>query len=70
LNLAKKEALDLTLKNNEGIVEITMDDEYKESDSEKTSYMIENSLISVGDFEGEETSHIIMRILKEIGSFL
>ena len=48
--LSEEEALDLTLKNNEGIVEIVLEDEYKESASKETSHMIESSSISLDDF--------------------
>ena len=45
----EEEALDLTLENNEKIVEIILGDEYKENDCEETSHMMETSLISRGD---------------------
>ena len=36
--LSEDEALDLSLKNNKGIVEIVLEDEYEESDYETVSY--------------------------------
>jgi len=53
LEISEEEALDLVLKN-KGIVEIVMADEYKESDYEETSHMIESSSISLDDLQGEE----------------
>ena len=37
----EEKAIDLALKNNKGIVEILMDDEYKESECKETSHMME-----------------------------
>jgi len=47
-------SLDQSLSNNKGIVEIILDNEYKESDYEETSYMMESSSVSLGDLQGEE----------------
>ena len=44
--LSEEEALDLNPKNNKGIVEIILEYEYKESDYEETSHMMESSFIS------------------------
>ena len=38
--LSEEEALDLTLNNNKRIVEIILEDKYKESDYEETNHMI------------------------------
>ena len=54
IELSEDEALDPTLSNNKGIVEIIMDNEYEESDYEETSYMMETGSISLGDLQGEE----------------
>ena len=47
VELSKDEALDLALSNNKGIIEIILD-------KEETSYMIENSSVTLGDLQGEE----------------
>ena len=49
VELSKDEALGLALNNNKGIVEIILDNEYKESDYEETRYMMESSSVSLGD---------------------
>ena len=49
VELSEDEALDLALNTNKGIVEIMLDNEYEESDYEKTSHMMESSSISIGD---------------------
>ena len=49
--LNNEEALDLILKNNEGMVEIVLEDEYEDTDYEKTSHIIESSSISLGDLQ-------------------
>ena len=54
VDLSKDEALDLALNNNKGIVEITLNNVYEESDYEETSHMIESSSISLGNLQGEE----------------
>jgi len=51
---SEEEALDLTLKNNEGIIEIVLKDKYEESEYKETSHMMENSSISLCDPQGEE----------------
>ena len=52
--LSEKEELDLTLENNKGTIEIVLEDEYKESDHEESSHMMESGSISFGDLKGEE----------------
>ena len=52
--LSNDESLDFALKNNRGVVEIVTEDEYEESDYEKTSNIMENSLISLDDHQWEE----------------
>ena len=52
--LSEDESLDLTLKNNKGIVEIVLKDEYEESDYEGTNHIMESSSISLGDLQEEE----------------
>jgi len=54
VELSEDEALDLALNNNKGILEIILDNEYKESDYKETSHMIESSSISLSDLQGEE----------------
>ena len=53
LEISNDEALDLALKNNKGIVKITID-EKEETDYDDTSHMMESSSISVSDLQGEE----------------
>ena len=50
----EEEALDLTLKNNNGIVKIILEDAYKDNDYEKTSHIMKSSSISLGDLQKEE----------------
>ena len=52
--LSEEETLDLALENNEGIFKIVLEDEYEESDYEKTSHMIKSSLINLGDLQEVE----------------
>jgi len=53
--ISEEEALDLTLNNNKGIVDVTIEEEeYEETDYEETSHMMENSSFSIGDLQGEE----------------
>ena len=48
--ISKEEALDLALNNNKGIVEITTgEEEYEETEYEKSSYMVESSAVSLGE---------------------
>ena len=54
IELSEDDALDLALSNNRGIVEIILDNEYKESDHEETSHMMESSAVTLGDLQGEE----------------
>jgi len=54
IELSDDEVLDLILNNNKEIIEIILDNEYKESDYKETSYMMESSLISLDDLQGEE----------------
>ena len=49
--LSKEEALNLTLKNNKRIVQIVLEDEYKESDYKETNDMMESISISLGDLQ-------------------
>jgi len=66
--LSEEEALDLALSNNKGIVEIILEDEYEEIHCEEASYMMESSLISLGDLQGGE--FVVDHENKEvIGSF-
>ena len=51
---SEKETLDLAMKNNRGILEKVLEDEYEKSDYEETSHMMKSSLNSLGDFQGEE----------------
>ena len=53
VELSEDKALDLALSNNKGIVGIILDNEYEESDYEKTSHMMESSSISLCIFQGE-----------------
>jgi len=52
LRLAK-EALYLTLNNNKGIIEVTIEEE-EETEYEETSHMMESSSINLDDLQGEE----------------
>ena len=53
--ISEKEALHLALNNNKGIVEITIDEEeYKETEHEESSHMMESSAINLGELQGEE----------------
>ena len=54
VKLSEDEALDLTLNNNKGIVEIILDNEYEESNYEEISHMMESSSITLGELQGEE----------------
>ena len=49
VELSEAEALDLALSNNKGIVKIIMDNEYRESDYEETSHVMDSSLVSLAD---------------------
>ena len=51
---SEDEALDLALRNNKGIVEIILDNEYEESDCEETSHMMESNFVSLGELQEEE----------------
>ena len=51
---SEKKALDLAPKNNKGIVEIVLEDEYEESDYEETSHLMKRGSISLRDLQGEE----------------
>ena len=42
------------MKNNKEIIEIVLEDEYEESDCKETSHMMETSLISLGNLQGEK----------------
>ena len=52
--IRQEEPLDLALNNNKGIVEVVMEEEYKETDYEETSHMMESSSINLDDLLGEE----------------
>jgi len=52
--ISKEEALDLILKKNKRIIKIIIEYEYKESDYEKTSHVMESSSISLGDLQRKE----------------
>ena len=54
VELGEDEALDQALDNNKGIVEIIENNEYKESDYEETSHMMESSSVCLGDLHEEE----------------
>ena len=54
VELSEDEALDLTLSNNKGIVEIILDNEYEKSYYKETSHMMKSSSVSLGDLQGEE----------------
>ena len=49
VEFSENEALDLSLNNNKGIVEIILDNEDEESDYKETSYMMKSSSINPGD---------------------
>jgi len=51
--ISEEEAPDLALKNNKGIVEITIEKD-EETEYDETSHMMENSLINLSDLQGEE----------------
>ena len=73
--ISEKEALDLALNNNKGIVELIIEEEeYEETDYEETSHMMKNSSINLGDLQGfrEKNLQWIMKIKmsKETGFFL
>ena len=53
VELSEDEALDLALNNNKGNVEIILESEYAKRDYEEPSHMIESSLVSLGDLQGE-----------------
>ena len=49
-----EETPNLTLENNNGIVEITVEEKYEESDREETSHMMESSSTSPNGLQWEE----------------
>jgi len=51
---SEDEALELSLSNNKGILEIMLDNEYEASHYEETSHMMDSSSISLDDLQGEE----------------
>ena len=52
--LSEEEVLDLTLKNNKGIIKIVLEDKYEKSDYEETNHMMKSSSTSLGHLPGEE----------------
>jgi len=49
IELGEEEALDLTLNNTKGIVEIILDNKYEKSDYKETSYIMKSSSVSLSD---------------------
>jgi len=54
LEHSKEEALDLAVKNNNGIIKIVPENEYEQSDHEETSQMTKSSSVCLGDLQEEE----------------